>query len=150
MSADRGCGVTVPSTFNVPVSLTRVSKATVTGFARSRLTPSTFTDSGASNTLAAGEVPRSSAEMLASCSTNSPKSNFHGAAAGTEPLAGVTAAPGAADAAGGPAAFGAGVAAEGGAAEDGAAAGLPKSRSRLSEPSGSSHVVNFRPVRDSE
>src|SRR5271170_7428403 len=113
MSADSGCGVTVPLSFNVPVSLTRVSRATVTGFARSRLTPSTFTDSGASTTLAAGEVLRSSAEMLASCSTNSPNSNFQGVAAGAEPLAGVTETPGAVDAPAGAAAFGAGAAADG-------------------------------------
>src|SRR5882724_5168081 len=79
--ADSGCGVTSPPTFSEPASLTRVSRATVTGLARSKLTPSTFTDNGASRTFAAGEVPRSSAEMFASRSASSRKSNFHGEAA---------------------------------------------------------------------
>src|SRR5579863_7553168 len=140
MSADKGCGVTLPLSFKEPVSLTRVSRATATGFARSRLAPSTLTDRGASITLATGDVPRSSAEMLAPSRLNSRKSNFQGEAAGAAPLAGVAAPPAAVGATGG-------VGAAGGRA---AADGLPKSLSRLSDPSGSSHVVNFRPVRDSE
>src|SRR5258707_14599553 len=59
----------------------RVSRATDTGLARSKLTPSTFTDNGANRTFAAGEVPRSSAEISASRSVNSRKSNFHGGVA---------------------------------------------------------------------
>src|SRR5258707_13385428 len=59
----------------------RVSRATDTGLARSKLTPSTFTDNGANRSFAAGEVPRSSAEISASRSVNSRKSNFHGGAA---------------------------------------------------------------------
>src|SRR5258706_16278482 len=59
----------------------RVSRATDTGLARSKLTPSTFTDNGANRSFAAGKVPRSSAEISASRSVNSRKSNFHGGAA---------------------------------------------------------------------
>src|SRR5258707_4122078 len=80
--ADSGCGVTSPLTFNEPVRLMRVSRATVTGLARSKLTPSTLSDSGANNTFTAGEVLRSSAEMLVSRSDNSRKSNFQGGVTG--------------------------------------------------------------------
>src|ERR1700721_599459 len=80
--ADSGCGATSPATLNEPPSLMRVSSATVTGLARSQLTPSTFKDSGARSTFTAGEVLRSSAEMLASRTTISRKSNFHAPEAG--------------------------------------------------------------------
>ncbi len=108
----------------------RVSRATVTGLARSKLTPSTFKDKGANSTFTAGEVLRSSAEMLASRTANSRKSNFHG---------GVAEAGGVEEAGGAAAAVDAGCA-------DGDCASL----SKLSDPSGSSHVTSFGPEIDSE
>src|SRR5712664_2376859 len=112
----------------------RVSRATDTGLARSKLTPSTFTDNGANRTFAAGEVPRSSAEISASRSVNSRKSNFHGGAAEGGDAA-VDVGGGAAPAVDGCAA----------AAVDARAGGDCASLSRLSDPSGSSHVTSFTP-----
>src|SRR5258708_36044115 len=83
--AATGCGVRSPVTFKVPVSLIFVSSATLSGLARYRLAPVTFTDNGASSTFAAGRVRRSSAEILASRSANSPSSKCQ---AGTGPAAG--------------------------------------------------------------
>src|SRR6266404_4839959 len=133
----------------------RVSRATDTGLASSKLTPSTFTDNGANRSFAAGEVPRSSAEISASRSVNSRKSNFHGgaaeggcaaaavdggAAAAVDGCAAVDVGGGAAPAVDGCAA----------AAVDARAGGDCASLSRLSDPSGSSHVTSFTPVSDSE
>src|SRR5579863_3914907 len=121
----------------------RVSRATATGLARSKLTPSTFTDNGANRTFAAGEVPRSSAEISASRSVNSRKSNLHGGVA----EAGGAAADAAVDAGGG-VVVGVGGGAE--AAVDARARGDCASLSKLNDPSGSSHATSFTPVSDSE
>src|ERR1700680_4030716 len=128
--AASGSGTTSPLRFNEPAPSIRVSRATVTGLARSRLTPSTFKDNGANSTFAAGEVLRSSAEMLASRTANSRRSNFHGGAA----EAGAAAGPGAAAA----------------GVDTGGTGGDRTSFNRLNDPSGSSHVTSFTPVSDSE
>src|SRR5271165_4648848 len=94
--ADSGCGVTSPLTFSEPASLTRVSSATFTDLARSKLAPVTLSDSGANSTVAAGDVLRSSAEILASRRVNSRKSKLQGAAEGGGGAAGTGAAGGAA------------------------------------------------------
>src|SRR5882757_11388529 len=126
--APSGCGVTSPLTFNEPAPLMRVSRETVTGLARSKLTPPSFTANGANRTFAAGDVLRSSAEMLASRTSISPKSTFHG---------GVAVDGGAAAVVGGDG--GACAAASGGACAECA------SLSKLNDPSGSSHVTSLTP-----
>src|ERR1700686_1077642 len=143
--AASGSGTTSPLRFNEPAPSIRVSRATVTGLARSKLTPSTFKDNGANSTFAAGEVLRSSAEMLASRTANSRRSNFHGGAA--EAGGGAAEAGGEAAEAGGEAA-GAGAAAAG--VDTGGTGGDRTSFNRLNDPSGSSHVTSFTPVSDSE
>src|SRR5258705_6519847 len=115
----------------------RVSRATDTGLARSKLTPSTFTDNGANRSFAAGKVPRSSAEISASRSVNSRKSNFHGGAADGGSAA-VDVGGGAAVDVGGGAA----------PAVDAPAGGDCASLSRFNDPSGSSHVTSFTPRGD--
>src|SRR5882724_5692419 len=136
--APSGSGVTSPLTFNEPAPLTRVSRVTVTGLARSKLTPSIFRDNGSNSTFAGGEVPRSSAEILASRTANSCKSNFQGGVAETGGLAAAdTGGVAAADTAG-PAAAGA------------VRGGDCKSFNRLTDPSGSSQVTSFTPVSDRE
>src|SRR5580692_7699400 len=127
-----------PDTLSVPLSLIFVSSATLTGLARSRLAPVTLMDSGAISTFATGLVRRSSAEMLASRSANSPSSNCQ---AGPAPGAGATVGVTAGDPVGG---LGA---ADGiGAANGPAAAGAAASLSKLTDPSGSSQLTSFRPV----
>src|SRR5580692_7938343 len=148
-----------PDTLSVPLSLIFVSSATLTGLARSRLAPVTLMDSGAISTFATGLVRRSSAEMLASRSANSPSSNCQaGPASLADATAGVVAggAGGAdgADAAGGvgaAAGFGAAGALGTGAVAAGEAAGVAASFSKLIDPSGSNQVTSFTPVmlRDS-
>ena len=76
--AASGRGVSSPSRASDPISLILVSSVTLTGFAMSRLAPCTVRDSGASSTLAAGRIVRSSAEMLASRNANSCRSIFQG------------------------------------------------------------------------
>jgi len=66
--ADSGCGVTSPLTFNERSDDARL-EATDTGLARSKLTPSTFTDNAPMN-LRRREVPRSSAEISGLRSVN--------------------------------------------------------------------------------
>src|ERR1700722_2908478 len=120
----------------------------VMGLERSQLTSAALRDSGASSTFTAGEVLRSSAEILASLSANSCKSKVHGAAAGT----GVAVSVGGAAGTVGTAETG-GVAETVGAAgtvEAATAAGDGSSLSKLNEPSGSSQVTSFTPVRDSD
>src|SRR5712672_1988254 len=135
--APSGSGVTSPLTFNEPAPLMRVSRVTVTGLARSKLTPSIFKDNGSNSTFAGGEVPRSSAEILASRTANSCKSNLQGGVAEAGGLA-------AADTGGVAAADTAGPAA--GAVRGGDC----KSFNRLTDPSGSSQVTSFTPVSDRE
>src|ERR1700722_2474991 len=142
--ADSGWGVTSPLTFNEPVLLMRVSRAMVTGLARSKLTPSTCSDNGANNTFAAGEVLRSSAEMLASRRDNSRKSNFQGG--GTEAGGAAAAVAGGAGAA---VAGGTGAAVAGGTGAA-AAAGDCASLSKLNDPSDSSQVTSLTPESASE
>src|ERR1700722_8592480 len=79
--------MTVPATLREPAPLIFVSSSTLKVFARSRLTPSTLMDRGASSTFAAGLVRRSSAEILASRRKNSRKSYCH-ALVGAAPAAG--------------------------------------------------------------
>ena len=128
-----GWGVTSPLSFRDPLSLILVSSATLSGRARSKLTPSTCSDSGASSTFAAGVVLRSSADMCASCKSNLARSNCHGV-------------PDAAAAGAAGAAVSAGAGVGGGAGAGGAVASL----SRLTEPSASSHVTTLRPLSDSD
>src|SRR5271165_907109 len=145
--ADKGCGVTSPLALKDPESLIRASRLTVTGLARSKLTPSALSENGANRTFAAGVVLRSSADISASRTANSCKSNFHGAAAGAEAGAAVFAAGGAAAVDTAPvAAPAAGCA----GAPAGFGAGGCINLSKLSEPSGSSHVTSFTPVSVSE
>src|SRR3984885_9697618 len=140
--AAMGCGVTSPVTFTVPVLLIFASSATLRGLARSRLAPVTLMDNGAITTFATGLVRRSSAEMLASRSANSPSSNCQ---AGPAPGAGATAGVTAGDTVGGPgAADGLGAAAV--AVGAGAGAGAATSLSKLTDPSGSSQLTSFTPV----
>src|ERR1700723_1575370 len=142
--AARGWGVTPPATFTVPVLLIFASSATLRGLARSRLAPVTLMDNGAITTFATGLVRRSSAEMLASRSANSPSSNCQ---AGPAPGAGATAGGTAGDTVGGPgAADGLGAAAVAVAAGAGAGAGAAASLSKLTDPSGSSQLTSFTPV----
>ena len=138
--AAAGCGVTSPFTVNEPVPLMRVSRATLTGFARSRLAPLTSSDNGASTTLTAGCMVRSSAEMLASCSSNRPRSHCHArcAAAALDCEATAVAFAGTGGAGGD------GCAGRSGAG--GAAASFSKFKTRR----GSRQAVNFMPLNDSE
>src|ERR1700722_7440218 len=151
--ADRGCGVTSPLALKDPESLIRVSRLTVTGLARSKLAPSTLSENGASRTFAAGVVLRSSAEMSASRTANSRNSNFHGAAAGAGAGAvAVAPASAAASAAGAVATLVVALAAGCAGAPAAFDAGGCINLSKLTEPSGSSHVRSFSPgsVNDSE
>src|ERR1700719_3224024 len=173
--ATAGCAVAVPVTLNEPASLIFVSSAMVNCLARSRLTPSTLMDRGASSTFAAGLVRRSSAEILASRRANSRRSYCQGrggvapSAVGWGAVVAAGGGGGAVVAAGGgggaavcaDAAVGAGavagVGAEGGAEDAGEAAGtvadgagVAASLSKLKDPSGSSQVTSFTSLRDSE
>ena len=137
-----GWGVTSPFSFSDPLSLILVSSDTLSGLARSKLTPSTCSESGANCAFAAGVVLRSSADMEASSTSNLSKANCQGGRAAVP----VDAAGG--DAAGGDAAE-VGVAAAGaggGAGADGLAASL----SRLTVPSGSSQAATLRPLSDTD
>src|SRR5258706_467075 len=115
----------------------RVSRATVTGLARSKLTPSTLSDSGPNNTFPAGEVLRSSAEMLVSRSDNSRNSNFQG---------GVTGDGGVAEDGGAAAVVAGGTE----AAAAGGAGGDCASLSKLNDPSASSQVTSLTPESATE
>src|ERR1700722_2982379 len=128
-STASGWGVISPLKLNDPFSLILVSSDTFSGLARSRLTPSTCSASGASSTCAAGLVLRSSPTMLASFSSNRRRSNAQGE----------------------PAAEGALVASRGVPfAGGGDVAGAADNLSKLKDPSGSSHVTSLSPVIDND
>src|SRR3984957_10725881 len=147
--ATAGCAVAVPVTLNEPASLIFVSSVMLSGLARSRFTPSTLMDRGASRTFAAGLVRRSSAEILASRRANSRRSYCQGrggvapGAVGWGAVAGAGGGGGTVVAAGG--GGGGAVCAD---APDGA--GVAASLSKLKDPSGSSQVTSFTSLRDSE
>src|ERR1700680_2101282 len=80
-SAVAGCGVTCPLIASEPFSSMRVSSVTLTGLLKSWLTPFTCRAKGANTAFTPGCMVRSSADMLASRTSNCRTSNCHGALA---------------------------------------------------------------------